>query len=624
MQIFIEGKQVYIEEDSSFEYVSENRFFTNSETYSMAITIPLRGVAQNKAIFGNINRIDSEISNKVYKCRLVDKNLTEEGVAVIVGTTQTEVKVQFLSNRSAQNYDKTFDDIYINELDLGYIDESIKVGKWSVNDAWGLNPQSSNYLRYVAIPWVNDYSGNIQNECMYSSAIQKWSWDSDTKELSFMPYLLEIAKRICKAVGFTYDFAKWEASNWRYLLCCNCLPASWGSTNFADYLPRWQVDEFFDEIEKIMQCEVSIDYVNKHISFDWSKDVSEDAGVIKLENIVDEYSSEIKNIVSEDEDYSYSQLYKYASSGDNECDYDLCDWLVQDNGQYIEEMTDEAFIAWLAANKDETKVGKFEFLSGDATGGDFDYSEDNPYRYIIHAMGNYWVLRFKDLDHTKDGQFGTSELKWREYYYSLQIEKIATFGPFLTEDEENGATEISIVPVHEQWADIGRLLHMDCGELSETITAEETEGYSNIRKSMSRYSKMIDAGEQDNENAVFDVIRVGFLNPNIGVVKEGYAINPIVDDIVISDYMEVSDISAAHGIESMRINTPRQYSSKINFSQVNPSDKYTFDFIANEIPNVRSVFIIHGKRYLCEKITITFTPRGMQKKLKGVFYPINE
>ncbi|MCI5715458.1 MAG: hypothetical protein MR279_02415 [Bacteroidales bacterium] len=52
--------------------------------------------------------------------------------------------------------------------------------------------------------------------------------------------------------------------------------------------------------------------------------------------------------------------------------------------------------------------------------------------------------------------------------------------------------------------------------------------------------------------------------------------------------------------------------------------KTTFKFLADTIPDVRSLFIIRGKRYVCEKLTATFTENGMSQLLKGVFYPILE
>ena len=45
--------------------------------------------------------------------------------------------------------------------------------------------------------------------------------------------------------------------------------------------------------------------------------------------------------------------------------------------------------------------------------------------------------------------------------------------------------------------------------------------------------------------------------------------------------------------------------------------KYTFSFLADRIPNPRAIFHIDGFRYICEKITATFTEYGMSRKMKG-------
>ena len=36
----------------------------------------------------------------------------------------------------------------------------------------------------------------------------------------------------------------------------------------------------------------------------------------------------------------------------------------------------------------------------------------------------------------------------------------------------------------------------------------------------------------------------------------------------------------------------------------------------------RAIFHIDGFRYICEKITATFTEYGMSRKMKGVFYRV--
>ena len=77
---------------------------------------------------------------------------------------------------------------------------------------------------------------------------------------------------------------------------------------------------------------------------------------------------------------------------------------------------------------------------------------------------------------------------------------------------------------------------------------------------------------------------------------------------------------------SLRINDRQIRTDKEGqiIHNIEPKMKTTFKFIADNIPDVRSVFLIRGKRYVCEKMTATFTENGMSQLIKGVFYPIVE
>ena len=57
---------------------------------------------------------------------------------------------------------------------------------------------------------------------------------------------------------------------------------------------------------------------------------------------------------------------------------------------------------------------------------------------------------------------------------------------------------------------------------------------------------------------------------------------------------------------------------------IEPTQKTTFKFIADKVPDVRAPFIIRGKRYVCEKLTATFTESGMSQLIKFVGYPVKE
>lgn len=100
---------------SSFEYVSENRSFTDADDYTMSISIPLADCPQNLAIFGHLDRMDSNSRKIVLPASLVDGKFTKHGVVSVVESNESELKIQFLEGRSVQNFLTTLDDVFINE-----------------------------------------------------------------------------------------------------------------------------------------------------------------------------------------------------------------------------------------------------------------------------------------------------------------------------------------------------------------------------------------------------------------------------------------------------------------------------------------------------------------------------
>ena len=54
----------------------------------------------------------------VFNCDIRDKDFYKSGSIVITQISEVEVKTQFLEGRSQQNFDDTFDDVYLNQLNL--------------------------------------------------------------------------------------------------------------------------------------------------------------------------------------------------------------------------------------------------------------------------------------------------------------------------------------------------------------------------------------------------------------------------------------------------------------------------------------------------------------------------
>ena len=99
--------------------------FTGSDSYTLTITFPLKDcpqrsalwdalLAKNIRIFGHFHRHDVEKNKVVFNCEIRDRRFYKSGSIVITQISEVEVKTQFLEGRSEQNFDDTFDDIYLN------------------------------------------------------------------------------------------------------------------------------------------------------------------------------------------------------------------------------------------------------------------------------------------------------------------------------------------------------------------------------------------------------------------------------------------------------------------------------------------------------------------------------
>ncbi len=159
----------------------------------------------------------------------------DKSLKPIVEISDIDIKGQFLEGRSEQNFSKKFDETYINELDLGHYPSGLPSAITPEN-AW--NPKYTNY-EAVALPWVSADSGMAHNFADYDSTSKKYTWTADVQSLSWQPYLLHIVRKICDAVGYTYDFSEWENDMMlRTLLICNTLPDAWEVSGDARALPH--------------------------------------------------------------------------------------------------------------------------------------------------------------------------------------------------------------------------------------------------------------------------------------------------------------------------------------------------------------------------------------------------
>ena len=609
-------KLAALKKGTSFEYVSENRLFSGSDGYTLTITFPLKDCPQNQAIFGHINRADVAVQKVIFDCEIRDKGFYKFGCITITEINESEVKTQFLDGRSEQNFDKTLDKIYINELNLGEPPTTAKTAITPANAWLGLAFGNNG----VALPWVNDASGNIQNCTTYTANTNgqpggTFSWHTDTKGLSWQPYLLYITKKICEQIGYSYDFSDWEAKEeYKYLLICNTLPYSWYIPQYARALPHWSVEEYFAKLELFMGCEFNFDHRAQRITFAFTKSIVNAKPAVRLDKIVEEHSTEVK-VENDHCEYSEAKNLAYKECSHQMYKYYSCDWFIrgwQSNVQRYNTLNE-----LLTANRG--------YASWDGRGG--RGSNMNKLLYAAN-VDTYFIIR--TVSRVQNGYMGDGRTK--RWIYKCVLQPVNSLGPRIVDDSDEAQTdEIEFVPACIDYTDdtYGFAMFLSADGFDEETTSFRggrtgPEPFSdawyeerNSRFTQSQPAQSLAAGEKTKKAEYYDKIYIAWWDG----AGDGSSTppHPHVENLVVrpdwSGYY--------HPHFSIRLNDSLDQRFHIALP-IEPTKKTTFKFLANKVPDVRAPFIIRGKRYVCEKLTATFTENGMSQLIKGVFYPVPE
>lgn len=586
MNIYVNHKPAVLKQGTSFEYISENRLFSDADDYTLSITFPLRGCQANLEIFGHINRADVVADKVIFDCEIIDRNLHKSGSIVVTEINEVEVKTQFLEGRSEGNFTSTLDKVYINELHLG---TATLIPALSPATLWS---QENKAPGAVPLPWVNDSTGILQNEVVFNSGA--WRWATGVKSLSRQPYLIYLARLICQAVGYQFDFSEWNThAGYRHLLVCNTLPVAWELTDYAAALPHWSVEEFFAKLELLLDGEFDFNHRARKVTFSFSQARIEVLPPVALDTVTEEHSMEVS---IDDVRCEYRDAKNIAFK---ECSYSgwtylSCDWFIKQMKVNIERYPDLDTLITANIRFKEGITDSIKLWEGGIK--------------VLHAQAEnaYFILQlYRWVPHI-DG--GPADSRWE---FKSRLRPINLFGGSLpdlgvSDDYLAPTQEIDFVPVRiDSTDDRGPVIFLSPSAFQESGTQDpdapidETPVIAALKK-----------GEKTQTTEYYDRIYLGWWDGSY--VYEGKQPAPYPDDIILFDDWSYVKRKCALPLRSRICRNV----------QIDPRRKRTFKFLADSIPDVRAIFFIKGKRYVCEKITATFTENGMSQLLKGSFYPV--
>lgn len=619
MQILINGSPAVLKAGSTFEYVSENLLFKEAEEYTMEISLPLAGCLQNQNIFGKVFRKDVTPITLVFDCEIRDKGFYKSGSIVITEITEAEIKVQFLGGRSAQNFNKKLDDTFINELDLG--GPSITSAA-DVSPEIAMNPKFSEFS-CVCLPWVNG-SGSadiIHNEMVPDEAAgeKKLKWGADVKNITWFPYLIYIAKQICQATGFSYDFEEWENDErMKYFIVCNVLPDSWDIGGWARSLPNWSVEEFFRKLEYFLGGEFDFNIKESHISFRFTKSYDESLDPVILNDVIEVFTADI-TVEDPSCEYMECRNFKFKEQSFEQWKFMSCDWYID-----LMRKRNEFIIGSLV------ELNSLEELIDIAE----QYKSWNGFAGRGHAINNLYYVKsvnmFYAFRYAEKELLSTDSLGNKHWKFECFLQPVNSFGESMDQEEGEDIKEVELefVPACIDYTDKehGLCLFVYPGSYSENVDADLDSWEESLNSNSDNYEAPIQTtdtirkGKKDEKPEYFNNIYLAYWKEPVVQSRQDKPLSPrpFVENVEfgLGTYPLYNDFS-------LRVNDG-SIQKRYRGITVDKKRKHNFKFLSKVIPDPRAVFYIRGKKYLCESLTCSFSEEGRSELIKGVFWAIED
>lgn len=575
-----EWKRVFFDtSQSGIKLTRENPYFTQSESYTLDVTLPM-DILENRSFLGNLQRMDRSKQPPAMKCRLAIENTTVLfGSAKVTQVTERQVKVQLLGGRSEVNFLAEDSGEYIDGLPLG----RIPVGSNTVDTG----------VRVAVSPVNNESSERGGGSGTYQYC------------------LVDLAKQIIAYYGFAVTECAVDVEPW------NCLYVATAkqTREAAHTLPHWTPRQFFTEFCNFFNVSLDIDELHRTVAIVGTPSFFASRQHVVLEP-VDEYTAEI----GEDGHAAASDNLSFDLSSSSGHDYDCVPENVRlfaNTHEYPSYASAKSAYETMAESARRRQI--FMCPVGKFTAWDHDYSdwgEEEPRTQFTQIDVLAPLIRASDANET--------QLKICPVAI-LMGEYQAGFGSSANPGAHTYTTRLFLPSLENPTGNDTIINITSSGNFGGSIENQETEEEGATIQEFIEGEAEVDAQAEKE-----DRLQVMFIDD----VPQTYS---RVDSAQPDNYSQQARIVGFTDWQykkSHRGNEHRHWSLSLNPTDAlyylgqlhqngfsfNMKAKHVFRFLADRMPDPRNIFIIRGKRYGCEKIEATVDAEGFDRLMTGYFY----
>lgn len=623
----INGMAAYPAASQSIKLTYANQYVTDDGEYSYDINFPM-SIMDNRRVFHNVSRFDvSKVTQKFDDCKLyVSGRLILSGVGTIISVTEAEIKLQIVGGKSRIKYNDRMTKHYIDEIaTFGKADKpGYTVDKgWSqgfknlqkINDIYRLDEDKSKFLgvegKWCFVPVRDETNDMIANFVGVDKTKQFIGYNAPfVMNLAVQPNLMYIFRKVVEYEGYTLKRNDFDCKPWNLLY----IASAYKTRELRKALPHWSSYTFIEEFRKLFNATIVFDDIRKTCSVINASELTT-ADSVEIEPL-DEYTTDY------DEDGSFS------TSSTANLEYNLGDSANRDNYEVISKKVFENF-------KIVHSTGTWD-PQNQFKGTTQSWSEKQKRQTIIECNGSYYIY-VENEDGSKTWQLaGVWSPLIRDSssddYVDINISPAAQ----VVEDinfktavigEDNYYEKRCLLSIPNDKEPDSKECDVDDDGYSYTSVQDAIDDESTLDKSEDDQECMniffIIPGEVQDDNK-FSWVRAksrwpkfktdyrinkeycgstegGFGGNGGGTFKEKY---PYSLSICTKSTNDVVTLGCLHD----------------NGLKIDNKNCLQVKFKSEVIPDHSNTYIIHNKKYVCEKIELEVKDDQIEPIFVGYFY----
>ncbi len=619
----IDGKAAYPAAGQTIKITYANQYVTDDGEYSYDITFPM-AIMDNRRVFRNVSRFDVSKSTQTYSdCKLyVGGRLILSGVGTIISVSDTEVKLQIVGGKSRIKFNEKMTKHYIDEIDMGRATAPgalVTFGQRArsgVNDAYTIDTSQTQFLgeegKWCFVPVRDETNDIIANfvgiDPSSSYAGKEGPFIQNT---AVQPNLMYVFKQVVEYEGYTLARNDLDTTPWNQLY----IASAYKTRDLRRALPHWSSYTFIEEFRKLFNATICFDDIKKTCQVINQSELAT-ASSVTIEPL-DEYTTDY------DEDGSFST----ASTANLE--FNLGDSTNRGDYEVIPKKVLEAFD--IVDTMEAPSSNGYEIDFRTTTAG---WTKRKKRTTIIrHAYADYYIYT-EDTDG------------------NLQWQLAGVWSPLIRDESSDDYTDLNISPAAQVVEDVefGDKLNYSAtfkryllsipndkeADANECDVDDDGYNYVSVQDAIDDESALDDSEDDQECMNVFFILPYKWQKyDQTSVDTSNYAKMSrwphfVTDGRINSKYRSGEytiewGIAGTPLLPSLALNKGDQTGtslSELHDSGIKVDNKNCLEvkFKSEAIPDPSRTYIIHNKKFVCEKIEMEVKDDQVDPIFTGYFY----